>query len=439
MDIRRRQVLASLAAASLPRSIWAAPSSEPDVVVVGAGAAGLAAARTLLDAGRKVTVLEADNRIGGRAWTESDTFGFPYDRGCHWLHHANSNVWRGYARKHCFDVFADDGDEYIYAGGKIQSQEATDSFYEAVEAFFERAWDYLQQNDDAPLAYFLDPDDPWSPTIEAAIANDWYVREAAHVSARAALEVDEDAEIDWLCAQGLGTLIAHYGRDIPVQTGAPVTRIDWSGDGVRVESAAGTFRARAVVVTVSTGVLASGQIAFTPTLPVPKQESFAAFPMGAYNHVALLYTQDVFGLGRSQYVIPKATSSREPALLSNMNGTGLVMVWTGGDLAADLETAGVQAAIDFGLNYVEAILGTSARNKFDKGFYTRWGQHPWTLGSYASPIPGGLKYRETLRQPVADRIFFAGDACRGPYASVSLAHETGTEAANAVLAQLKAG
>ena len=437
MDTRRRQVLAVMAAASLPRSLWAGPSSNPDVVVVGAGAAGLAAARTLLEAGRSVTVLEADRRIGGRAWTETETFGFPYDRGCRWLHHPKTNVWRLYAIKHGFDVYPDEGEEYVYAGGKRQAYAETEALYEAYEAYFERAWEYLQDNDDVSMAEFLDPADPWSATIESVIANDWYLREASDVSALMAIN-DDDEQNDWLCAQGHGTLVAHYGRDIPVTTGAPVTRIDWSGEGVKVDSSAGSVRARAVVITASTAVLASGGIAFTPALPVAKQESFEAFPMGAYNHIALRYTEDIFELGANQYVIPKASTSREPALLSNIDNRGLVMVWTGGSLAADLEAAGVEAAVEFGLEYVDSVLGTSARNKFVNGFYTRWGQNPWTLGSYAAPVPGGLPYRDVLRQPVGDRIFFAGDACRGPSATASRAFESGVEAADAVLTRLQA-
>ena len=155
---------------------------------------------------------------------------------------ADTNVWRGYAQTHGFDVYPDDGDDYIYVAGERQPQHETDRFYNAMERYFERAWEYLQVHDDAPMSRFLDPQDPWSATIEAFIANDWYIREAAHVSTRAALEEGED--YDWFCKQGLGTLIAHYGRNIPVHTGVPVTRIDWRGDGVKVESAAGALHCR---------------------------------------------------------------------------------------------------------------------------------------------------------------------------------------------------
>lgn len=437
MEIQRRKVLAGLTAASLPRFLRASQSADPDVVVVGAGAAGLAAARTLLDRGLSVSVLEADNRIGGRAWTESQTFGFPYDRGCHWLHHASSNVWREYAKNHGFDVFPDDGDEYLFANGERQSLDKTDEFYAAIERLFERAWEeHSTGSKDGPISRFLDPDDPWTPTVEARLVNDWDGQELNEISTEFYM-ADEDEE-DWLCAQGLGNLIAHYGRNVPVRTGVPVRRIDWRGDGVRVVSDDGTIRAKIVIVTVSTGVLASGQIEFTPGLPTDKNESFHAFKMGTYNHIALLYSEDVFGLGTNQYVIPLAKSKREPGLLSNMDNTGLVMIYVGGDLSRDLQQAGIDAAVDFGIEHVNSLLGNDMSGKFVKGTFSRWGLNPWTQGSYAVPVPGGLKYRDVLRRPVAERIFFAGDSChRGPYSSVSRAHDSGVETAEKVLATLK--
>ena len=81
---RRTFVSGLLASATMP--LWAQSiPANPDVIVIGAGSAGLAAARTLIAAGKSVVVLEAANRIGGRAYTESDTFGVPIDHGCSWV------------------------------------------------------------------------------------------------------------------------------------------------------------------------------------------------------------------------------------------------------------------------------------------------------------------------------------------------------------------
>ncbi len=97
-SISRRSFLSGLlATAGLP--IWAqSVPANPDVVIIGAGSAGLAAARALIAAGKSVIVVEGADRIGGRAWTESDTFGVPFDHGCSWITAANANPYTELAK-----------------------------------------------------------------------------------------------------------------------------------------------------------------------------------------------------------------------------------------------------------------------------------------------------------------------------------------------------
>ncbi len=416
----------------LPCTLAACDSKEPDVVVVGAGAAGLSTARTLLGAGLSVIVLEAEGRIGGRAFTETKTFGFPYYRGCHWLHHASTNPWIAYGLNNGFDVHQDNGESFILEDGRAYQGKKLNEFEEALASILESAWNNSRGKPDAPFSSYFDDENVWSPTIESMIVNDWYGLELSDISTEYIMLEDEDN--DWLCAQGFGSLVAHYGRNLPVRTSVEVRRIDWSGTGVKVHTTDGLLRARAVVVTASTGVLASDQIAFLPSLPTQKVESFNAFPMGSYNHIALRYSNDVFELGPNAYVVPFATDKREAGLLSNANGRNLVMIYVGGDLSWELERMGVDEAISYGVDYIDTLLGTDTRKNFVNGTFTLWGQNRWTLGSYAAAAPGGLSFREVLRQPVGNRIFFAGDACHTEgSSSAARAYETGIEAAASVL------
>ncbi len=432
MKVRRRQLVFAMAAAMLPRPLFARDTAEPDVVVVGAGAAGLAAARNLLEAGLSVIVVEADKRIGGRAFTESETFGFPYDRGCHWLHHASTNPWIAYGKKNGFDVFPDEGEEFVFENGRPSQPGKLDEFYETLEYFFETARRASRNKPDAAVSAYFKYDDPWSATIESLIVNSWYGLELSELSLEYLMAEDEDN--DWLCAQGFGSLVAHYGRDLPVKTGVEVREIHWDGNGVNVVTNDGSLTAQAAVVTVSTGVLASGEINFSPALPTEKVESFHAFPMGSYNHIALLYSADVFGMGPNSYIVPLAANKRDAGLLSNAAGTDLVMIYVGGDLSWELERNGVDQAIEYGIDYVNSILGTDTRKKFVKGTFTRWGHNRWTRGSYAAAAPGGLPYRDILRRPVGNRIFFAGDACHPEgSSSAARAYQTGVDVAVEVL------
>ena len=193
------------------------------------------------------------------------------------------------------------------------------------------------------------------------------------------------------------------------------------------------------MVTVSTGVLAPGAITFAPRLPNDKTESFHAFPMGSYNHIALLYSTDVFGMGPNSYIIPLAADKRDAGLLSNADGTGLVMIYVGGDLSWELERHGIDEAIEFGVNYLNSMLGEETGKKLVNGTFTRWGNNRWTRGSYASAAPGGLPYREVLRRPVGNRIFFAGDACHpGGSPTAARAYQTGVDVAAEVLRSITA-
>ena len=203
LKIRRRQILGAMAAATVPCQLFARETANPDVVVVGAGAAGLAAARSLLEAGLSVVVLEADHRIGGRAYTESETFGFPFDHGCHWLHHASTNPWIAYGKTNGFDVYQDEGEEFIFENGRVSQGERLDEYYEALEIIFESAWNASRNKPDAAVSAYFTNDNPWSATIESKIVNDWYGLELSELSIEHFML--EEEENDWLCSQGYGS------------------------------------------------------------------------------------------------------------------------------------------------------------------------------------------------------------------------------------------
>ena len=161
--------------------------------------------------------------------------------------------------------------------------------------------------------------------------------------------------------------------------------------------------------------------------------------MGSYNHIALLYSEDVFGLGPDAYIVPFAADKRDGGLVSNADGKNLVMIYVGGDLGWELEREGVNKTVEYGIAYIDSLLGANTRSKFLNGTFTRWGQNPWTRGSYAAAAPGGLLYRDVLGQTVGNRIFFAGDACHPEgSSSAARAYQTGVAVAAEVSSVLTA-
>jgi monoamine oxidase len=425
-----------LGAAVLPGGVVRALPANPDVVVIGAGAAGLAAARVLEGNGLEVVVVEAADRVGGRAYTESATFGLPYDHGCAWLQGPEGLALVDLARARGFGlVDHSNARDVLYAGDRradAATRRQLDRTYAAIEAAIEHDAD-VAAADVIPAGLPL-----------TAVAQSWMGPMDFGVDFRDLSTGDvmayEDHDYDYLVREGLGTLVVAHGEGLPVRLGAAVTGIDWSGEGVRVETTAGTIAARACIVTVSTGVLASGAIRFTPALPPAKAQAIADVPMGLLTKIALQFDGERFGLGDSEfltYVVPDEVPAEACYFLTFPAGHNVVVGFVGGSFGWDLSAAGEAAAVDFALGAFAGMMGSAARTRFRKGHMTDWASNPLTLGAYSAARPGRHGARAVLAEPLGERVFFAGEALsEGYHALCSGAHLSGEAAAVAVVAQL---
>ncbi|MDA0218279.1 MAG: NAD(P)/FAD-dependent oxidoreductase [Proteobacteria bacterium] len=430
----RRQALSLGAAGAVtPALAYAAPASDTDVVIVGAGAAGIAAAHALRAAGVEHVLIEAGNRIGGRAWTESVTFGVPFDHGAHWV----QNQWRNphFARgeQSGYRFYPARDDYRIFADGTEATSGEVDALW--------RTWENVEE------AISQAGDNGWdvSPASVAPDGGTW-TRTAWYYIGPWEMGKDMDAfscvdwwnsadSVDWYCAAGYGTLVADHGAGLPVSLDTAASAIRWDGPGVAVETNRGTIRARAVIVTVSTGVLASGAIAFQPGLPQETLEAFHGISMGDYNHIALRFSQDIFAMGEDGYLFHRVDDSMEAfGALTNASGTGIAYCDVGGSFARDLEQAGQDAAIDFVMERLRGMLGSEVDRTFLGGTATAWTSDPLFRGCYASALPGAWPLRRVLREPVGERIFFAGEACHPEmWATVGGADLSGSQVAATVI------
>jgi len=227
-----------------------------------------------------------------------------------------------------------------------------------------------------------------------------------------------DIQANYMIKEGYGTLVTRMGEGLPVQLNTPARRIDWSGDGVVVETDAGTIRAKACIVTVSTGVLSAGAIRFTPELPEWKQSAIGNLPMGLLAKITLQFDNERFGLIPNQwlsYWVPNEMPAEACYFLTFPFGFNIMVGFIGGSFGWELSAEGPDAAIDFALGEVVKMFGSKARDYFVKGHLTGWAENPWTYGAYAAAIPGHYDAREALSKPLGDRIFFAGEAVAQPY------------------------
>ena len=270
-----------------------------------------------------------------------------------------------------------------------------------------------------------------------SINGQWEHHAANNIIESVAVDFDDISCLDWwnsydggsmLCPDHYGSILAAHAQGVAVELGTPVTHIDWGGSGVKVETSAGTINCKAVIVTASVGVLAAEKIKFTPALPLIKQEAFHNVRMGVYNNIALQFSEDIFGFGQDAYVDYNNGDDRGGEIMTNLGGTNeggkpLSFMYSGGSHGRELELAGIDAAVEYGLFEIVNMYGSDVKKKFIKGYMTRWGENPWSLGCYSAARPGYFHLRKELRVPEADKLFFAGEAgeptefgsCHGGY------------------------
>lgn len=416
--VSRRSVLAGIASASaLP--LWAqSMPANPDVVIVGAGSAGLSAARALIGMGKTVVIVEGANRIGGRAYTESHTFGIPFDHGCSWVTGPRNLPYIRMARKWGFELLDHSGaGEALFVGDRranAAEKRKSDRAWSSIDAALERAG---SQGRDVAGSSVVPKGLDFSGTAQTWIGPmDWGV-DLQDLSTK---DVSEYGSIGHysLVKEGYGTLVSRMGSGLPVHLKTPATRIDWSGNGVSVHTPAGTIRAKACIVTVSTGVLNAGSIKFTPKLPDWKRQAIANLPMGLLAKIGLQFDGNRFGLTPNDwltYRVPDEMPAEACYFLTWPFDSNIMVGFVGGAFGWEISGAGQRAAINFALDELVKVLGSNVRKHFVKGQLTGWAQNPMTFGAYTAARPGHHSARAALAKPVGDRVFFAGEAVATPY------------------------
>jgi monoamine oxidase len=419
-----------------------ADKSSVDLIVIGAGSAGLAAGKTARELGLSVTVIEAAHRIGGRAFTDTETLGVPFDLGCRWMHSGSINpfvpICESFGLAYSKDGFnfPDDagedcylGDHWTDAGEQAEARAAAIAYLGAAEAAGERG-------EDISVADVTERDGPWTPMLDH-IMTLWTSHDADEISTLdVAHEIDTGE--DWPVTDGYGALVARYGADLPVELNTRAERIEWSGPGVRVSTAKGTIEGRAALVTVSSSVLAAGGIRFDPALPDWKIEAANSLPLGLANRVALLFDGDILGDERPDGIAVHREG--EVPISYSREGERLLVGHVGGRHAWWLENAGPAAMVDFAMEGLARALGSDVRKRLVNSTATAWGGDPFIRGSYSMALPGKADQRVKLAESLGDRLFFAGEATSpDTFATCHGAYQSGIAAAEAIASALGHG
>jgi len=403
---------------------------DVEAVVIGGGAAGVAAGRRLFQAGIKCLVVEARGRLGGRAWTVASPAGFALDLGCGWLHSANRNPWVQVAEEQhrTIDRTPPPWTRPSLVLGFPPDRQR--EFRREQEAFFARVSERAQREPDVPAANLLVPNDPWNGLINA-IGTYISGAELDHVSARD-FDNYEDTGVNWRVVEGYGTTIASAGAHLPAVFDCPVQCIEHSGKRLKIETAKGIINADQAIITLPTTVLADEEL-FTPALP-EKTEAARNLPLGLADKLFMsLERAEEFESDSRLFGATDRTATATYHL--RPFGRPLIEAYFGGRLAHDLEASGERAFFDFALSELTARLGNAFAARVKPIHLHRWGADPFARGSYSYALPGMVACREKLAAPVDDRLFFAGEACSsGDFSTAHGGFFTGTKAADQLIA-----
>ena len=406
-------------------------SSDTEVVIVGGGAAGIAAARRLKDAHIGCLILEARPRLGGRAWTNDDNPTSPIDLGCGWLHSADRNPWRAIAEAQGYSIDRTPPPWTRHSSSIGFPLSEQTSFFEAVEEFYERLDAFSEGERDVPAATFLEPLGRWNELINAVST---YVSgaELDRVSSRD-LNSYNDSGVNWRVVEGYGAAIAAHGADLPMVLGCPVQLIDHSGRRLRLDTKEGAITADVAIITVPSSLIAEEKLLFAPALP-DKTEAAAGLPLGLADKL-FLSLSDADEFDKDIRLFGRTDRSRTGVYHFRPFGRPQIEAYFGGRLATELESGGDYAFLEFAIAELIGLLGSNFSRRVKLLHLHRWGVDPFSRGSYSCALPGQAGCRALLAAPIDGRLFFAGEACSSTdYSTAHGAYLTGVAAANRAIA-----
>ncbi len=421
-----------------------------DVTVVGAGATGLMAAWELVQTGKKVAVIEARDRIGGRIHTATNSnFSMPVELGAEFVH-GNLELTQLLLKKANIDTVKSSGDIWQKKADQLQKQEDFIEDYDDLEKKFKDLKEdipvgrfikhHLQEEKYEELRFTL------KNYVEGYYAAD--IDKASTIALCEELTTSDDEQyrveggyqklIEFICKQAEQKGCLFY-------LSTPVQHISWKENYVEVTTNQQSFYSRKILITASLGVLQNEQITFYPAI---KEKITAAQQLG-FGPVIKLILQFDHAFWKDSALTSGKNLSKLSFLFSeeivptwwtqHPKEASMITGWLGGPHAQALKDLSEKEILEKGLESLHAIFNVDLPylEKSIKGWHVaNWTTDIYSFGGYAYEVVNGANFRKIMKQPLLNTLFFAGEAfCDGPQiGTVEAALVSGRETAHQIIA-----
>jgi polyamine oxidase len=447
--VSRRHFLVSGAAfLAMPMIMRPAKAQSVDAIIIGAGMAGLSAARKLVDAGKSVVVLEARERIGGRIHTDR-SLGFAAELGANWIHGTTGNPLVDLAKASGARAVRFDHDSIAVLTGSgrplddgskfAELRQTYDQVIEAVAATCggKSATDALEGPLKKAVGEFGlggSDVDIMNVLLEREFAADYAA--APSLLNRCASQMGEAFEgEDLIVINGYDRLPNMLAQGLNIRLGEPVESIRWTESGVEVLSERNRYSANYCICTVPLGVLKAGAIKFDTDLPDTHLEAIERIGFGSFVKAIVTFDNEaVLPKTNVAFAANKRRVFRNLVGLSGIAGRPAVLAYCGG---GDAVTASKMSDRQIAQEIAESIALSrkSTSSRINSVLVSRWSEDPFALGAYSYPAAATKADDfEALSAPVDERLYFAGEAASPYFGTVHGAHLSGNKAADAILA-----
>ena len=442
---------------------------EADVIILGAGAAGLAAGAELGRAGLKILIIEARDRVGGRMFTKHDAaVNAPVELGAEFVHGRPPQIFN-LVKKHNLHVKEVDGDNWCFQKGEL----CPCDFFSEVNALLEKMDD--RSPDESFLSFVErccpDQDDEKQREIKAwarSYVTGFHAADPKLISVHslvAGLRADEkiDGERAFRIANGYQSLVEIFRRELDAaqvkfELNTVVESIRWDGQNVQViarnASGPSTFSAPRLLVTLPLGVLQSGRgdrgaVQFIPDLPPQKQEALRKLVMGKVVRVVLRFRERFWERMTVSHCAEPKTLSEMSFLFSHEDWfptwwtsmpdkLPIITAWAPFHCAEKLSGRDEAYVVDKAVGTLSRLLKTEKsklKDLLEESYFHDWQSDPFSRGAYSYVMVGGEGAQQELARPVANMLFFAGEATdySGYHGTVHGAIASGQRAAKQIM------